>query len=81
MSVSRELVYYGDLEQTSITEEQYMSNMIYRYPQFDSILSIKEIECLSDYLQVPYDIRIVFCQVTKDLPVDIQRVIFELSVV
>jgi len=76
--MSHEPVYYGDLEQTFITDEQYMSNMIYRYPQFDSILSIKEIECLSDYLQVPYDIRIVFCQVTKDLPVDIQRVIFEL---
>lgn len=76
--MSRALVYYGDLDIFTITDEQYKSNMVHRYPNLDASLPITELECLTDYLQVPCQIRIAFCQVTKSLPIDIQRLIFEL---
>ena len=76
--MSRALVYYGDLDTLSITDEQYKSNMVYRYPNLDASLPVSELECLTDYLQVSYQTRIAFCQVTESLPIDIQRFIFEL---
>jgi hypothetical protein len=74
----RELVYYGDLDTLSITDAQYKSNIIYQYPHLDESLPVTELECLIDYLQVPCNVRVAFCQVTKSLPLDIQRLIFEL---
>ena len=75
----REIVYYGDLDTQPITDEQYISNMLYRYPHLDPKLPIKELECLTDGLQVPYNVRLAFCQSTNSLPTDMQRVIFELA--
>lgn len=76
--MNRELVYYGDLDTLPITDAQYKSNLICQYPHLDASLSVTELECLIDYLQVPCKVRVAFCQVTKSLPFDMQRLIFEL---
>jgi len=76
--MTRELVYYGDLDTLSITDYQYKSNLICQYPHLDASLPVTELECLIDYLQVPGEIRVAFCQVTKSLVLDVQRLIFEL---
>jgi len=71
------MAYYGDLDIPSITDEQYKLNLIHQFPHLDSSLPISELECLIDYLQVPIQVRIAYCQVTKSLPTDVQRLIYE----
>lgn len=72
------MAYYGDLDILPITDDQYKSNLIHQFPHLDPSLPISELECLIDYLQVPCKTRVAYCQVTKSLPTDVQRLIFEL---
>ena len=69
------MAYYGDLDHIQITDDQYHNNLIHQYPHFDPTLSVPELESLIDILQIPYDLRIAFCQATKDLPELVQRLI------
>lgn len=70
------VVYYGDLDQIQITDEQYHNNIIHQYHNLDPIFSINELENLVDILQIPYDIRLAICQVITDLPELVKRLIF-----
>lgn len=68
---------YGDLDHIQITDAQYHANLLHQYPHLDANLSITELENLIDIIQVPYDTRVAFCQVTALLPELIQRIIFQ----
>ena len=69
------MAYYGDLDHIQITDDQYHNNLIQQYPHFDPTLAVPELESLIDILQIPYDLRIAFCQATADLPELVQRLI------
>ena len=68
---------YGDLDHVPITDAQYQANLLHQYPHLDPSFSVTELENLIDILQVPYDDRLAFCQVTRLLPELIQRLIFK----
>ena len=68
---------YGDLDHIPVTGAQYQANLLYQYPHLDPTFSVTELESLIDILQVPYDDRLAFCQVTSLLPELIKRLIFQ----
>ena len=70
-------VYYGDIDDSTITDEQYMSNLIHQIYKDPETTSITELEFIVDCLQVSYDFRLAFCQSTRELPELVQRLIFE----
>jgi hypothetical protein len=73
--MSRQLLSYDDLDHIQITDEQYHSNLIHQYPHLDPALPVGELEFLIDILQVPYELRVTFCRVTKTLPELTQQII------
>ena len=75
--VKTNLMNYGDLDHVSITSTQYKANLLHQYPHLDPSFSVTELESLIDILQIPYDDRVAFCQVTSLLPELIQRLIFK----
>jgi len=73
--MSRELVSYNDLDHIPITDEQYHSNLVHQYPHLDPTFSLDELEFIIKVLQVPYERRLAFFQVTRCLPELAQQII------
>jgi hypothetical protein len=71
--MSRQLLSYDDLDHITVSEDQYLANLVYQYPH----LPVGQIEFLIDTLQIPYDFRITFCRVTKSLPDLVQQIILQ----
>ena len=73
--MSRELVSYNDLDHIPVTDEQYHANLVHQYPHLDPTFPIGELEFIIEVLQVPYEFRLAFCQVTRHLPELVQQII------
>lgn len=73
--MSRQLLSYDDLDHIPVSEDQYLANLVYQYPHLDPVFPVGELEFLIDVLQVPYELRVTFCRVTKSLPEFTQRII------
>ena len=69
--MERELVWYGDIDFGTVSDEQYQANL-YRQvnePTLPKDLSIKMLENVADFVPlVTDDLRVAFCQVTQTLP-------------
>ena len=73
---TRELVDYSDIDDTCVPDEKYRCNLLYMYPHLDPLRSVPMLEWAIDYAHVSGDERLAFCQVTRVLPEDVQRIIF-----
>lgn len=78
--MERELVWYGDIDISTISDEQYKINMYnqVREPTLPKNLSIKVLENVADCIPLVTDeLRLAFCQVTRELPEGCQTQIWK----
>ena len=71
VKMERELIWYGDIDFDEVSDDQYQANLYnqVREPTLPKDLSIKMLENVADYIpMVTDDLRIAFCQATRELP-------------
>jgi hypothetical protein len=51
--MERELVDYSDLDAPNVTDEMYVSNLVYQYPHLDPELPVETLEWIIDHGGVP----------------------------
>jgi len=73
-----ELISYADIDTGIISDDEYVGNVLYRFPHLDYGFTLRDLERLVDTLHLDYDFRVAFCQVTKILPEQVQRDILDL---
>ena len=78
--MERELVWYGDIDFNTISDVQYQANMYHQInePTLPQDLPIKALENVADFIPMVTDeLRLAFCQVTRDLPEGCQTQIWK----
>ena len=78
--MERELVWYGDIDFESVSDEQYQANLYNQVnePTLPKDLSVKMLENVADYIpMVTDDLRLAFCQATNGLPENCQTQIWK----
>ena len=69
--MEREPVWYGYIDFGTVSDEQYQANMYHQInePTLPKDLSIKVLENVADFIPLVTDeLRLAFCQVTRELP-------------
>ena len=72
---TRELVWYGDIDTETISDDQYQQNLYHQVDEHSlpKDLPIPMLENVADYIPlVTDDIRLSFCRATKGLPENCQ---------
>ena len=73
--MERTLVWYGDIDFSIVSDEQYHTNLHQQVnqPALPEDLSIKMLENVADFVPlVTDDLRLAFCQATRGLPENCQ---------
>lgn len=82
--MTRELVWYGDLDYTFPTPEEYRYTLMRQLMCTDETVSTLDLEHSLDiqtYIpMITYDYKLAFCQVTKDLPTLCQERIWDILI-